>query len=267
MNDPRVIQQDLRDQGFVKIPNCYALADIECMRNRVVQIVQGSFPLVGRRFYPETHTGDYRDVSHADHSWQGPEVNYRKVADLEYDPVFLSALQCTELAEICTFLLGPQVSVMRVTMMDKAPFGGTFLPWHQDVASSWPTDIQPQLAIWFPLDVLTPDSGTLEVVSNSHKHGVIGNGHVLPPEKELFYAPAKKIKKLFCDLGDIFLFDAKILHRSGLNSTASHRRAINAVLMPGKAFHTKKLRNYPRLYGDESFNPSYVEELDCIPCD
>ena len=75
---------------------------------------------------------------------------YRKISDLEYDDVFLKMIQSQWIRLICKKLIGEVTSIMRITMMDK-PQEGTILPWHQDVSKSWPTLIQPKLAIWFAL--------------------------------------------------------------------------------------------------------------------
>jgi phytanoyl-CoA hydroxylase len=157
------------------------------------------------------------------------------------------------------------MSIMRVTMMDKPAQGGTPLPWHQDLSTDWPVTEQPALSIWFPLDQANAASGSLQVVRGSHKHGVIGNGHMLHPSMEPEYAPADKIVTVDMQPGDCLFFHPGLLHRSGINRTNAPRRAINAILMPGYSIHTGRLKPYPVLIGLAQLDPNEVATLTKIP--
>lgn len=221
------------------------------MKDRLDEIIAGKHPKAGRRFYVEAESGKYQDVSHKTSDYLGPSRNYRKIGDLELDEIFLSKVQNKNLARNCQALIGKTISLMRLTMMNKAQNGGTELPWHQDMGIDWPTDTMPKLAFWFPLDRLSKESGTLQIISGSHKHGVIGKGHMLESE-DLNYAPSNKIVDILINVGDVLLFDTCTLHRSGVNKTNSQRRAINGILMPGIAQHTAKNHPYPIIYGENA---------------
>lgn len=259
-----MVKDDLEKHGYVVLRSVFSNDEIVEMVSRLDQIVAGQHQVAGRRFYVEPDSGKYRDVSHQDSNYSGPSKRYRKIADLEYDSLLLSKVQNEYLCRTCQALIGRNISIMRLTMMNKSKEGGTELPWHQDMGVDWPTDIMPRLAFWFPLDHLSKESGTLQVVSGSHKHGVIGNGHMLEAEHTA-YAQSNNIVDILIDTGDVLLFDTCLLHRSGINTTGTQRRAINGILMPGNARHTARNTPYPVIYGDNALIPEEVAQLSFIP--
>jgi len=256
--------QDLAEVGYFIVHQGFSLNDILEMRARLDDIVKGKFAKNGRRFQVDTDSGSYEDVGKVAMGYRGSNVAYRKVADLEYDDLFLSKLQSQWIREICAQFLGPMTSVMRVTMMDKPAKGGTPLPWHQDVSLDWPTLVQPELGIWFSLDVASVASGSLQIIPGSHQHGVIGRGHLLPAELENQYAPDGKLVTVETKPGDVLFFHSALLHRSGVNVSDAPRRAINAILMPGHSMHTKRNKPYPVLFGSGELQPHSVAELSKI---
>lgn len=263
MNDQQLEQYS--HNGYFIVSKGFSSEEIKEMRLRLEAIVSGKFAKLGRRFQADTESGEYGDVNHADMRYGGPNVAYRKIADLEYDDVFLQKLQSSWIRTICSRLVGDVVSILRVTMMDKPAQGGTPLPWHQDVSLNWPVTSQPALAIWFPLDDATAESGSLQIIPKSHTNGVIGAGHLLPPSLEAQYAPAGAIVDVEMAAGDCLFFHPQLLHRSGLNRTDSPRRAINAILMPGHSIHTNRHAPYPVLIGVGALVPEQVVLLNEIP--
>lgn len=256
--------QDLAEVGYFIVHQGFSSSDIQDMRTRLEDIVKGKFAKDGRRFQADTDSGRYEDVEKAEMGYRGPNVAYRKIADLEYDNIFLSKLQSQWIREICAQFLGPVTSVMRVTMMDKPAKGGTPLPWHQDVSLDWPTLVQPELGIWFSLDEATMASGSLQIIPGSHRHGVIGRGHLLPAELETQYAPEGELVTVETKPGDVLFFHSALLHRSGFNVSDAPRRAINAILMPGHSMHTKRNKPYPVLFGSGELQPHSVARLSKI---
>ena len=253
------------ENGFFIVKNGFSLNQINCMRKRLDQIIEGSITCKGRRFQEETASGRYEDVSKTIVGYKGGNTKYRKISDLEYDEIFLKSLQSSWIRTICNYFIGETTSLMRVTMMNKPPFSGTELPWHQDVSKYWPTLIQPKMAIWFSLDPLSKISGSLQVIPSSHKHGVIKDGHMLDEEDTKKYAPSKKILTIKINVRDVLFFDSKLLHRSGTNKTQSNRRAINGIFLPGVVKHTISKLNYPIIFGENELNPSKVAKLKSIP--
>lgn len=258
-------KQQLDENGFFILKEAFSDSEIQEMRMRIESIAKGKYFKEGRRFQAEKGSGKYEDVSHDDMSYKGPDVEYRKIGDLEYDDVMLKCMQSAWIKELCNTFVGESVAIMRMTMMDKPPMSGTFLPWHQDLSVKWPVSNKPSLVLWFPLDETRKESGTLQVIPGSHKHGVIADGHVLPSELENTYAPAEKLLNVALQPRDCLVFNPGILHRSGINQTSIPRRAINLILLPEGTIHTVKNRAYPMLFGKDSLTPSSVSKLNSIP--
>lgn len=257
--------QDIAKVGYFIVRNGFSQKDILEMRTRLEDIVRGKFAKVGRRFQADTESGRYEDVQKSEMGYRGPDVAYRKIADLEYDDVFLEKLQSQWIKDICAMFLGDVSSVMRVTMMDKPAMGGTPLPWHSDVSLDWPTIVQPELGLWFSVDEATEASGSMQVIPGSHRHGMIGRGHLLAMELEAQYAPSNKVVTVEMKPGDCLFFHASLLHRSGVNTSNTPRRAVNAILMPGHVMHTARQRPYPVLHGEGQLSPVDVAAMTKVP--
>jgi len=257
--------EDFSEKGFFIIENAFSNADILQIRERIEDIVKGNHFKAGRRFQADTDTGTYGDVNMKEMNYLGPNISYRKIAELEYDDLILSKLQQDWVSEVCAQFVGNGVSIMRTTMMDKPAHAGTPLPWHQDLSIDWPVSSAPLLTMWFPLDEATQESGSLQVIPGSHKNGVIGRGHMLEVARENEFAPDDKILNVEMMPGDCLFFHPGVLHRSGINNTSFPRRAINIILMSGNTIHTIKKRPYPILFGSDQLKPDYVACLDKIP--
>lgn len=61
-------------------------------------------------------------------------LGYRKIQNLEFDPVFLRYVQHPVFCEVCVRIYGPDASIAvhRAMFMSKPARKGTVLPWHQD---------------------------------------------------------------------------------------------------------------------------------------
>jgi len=256
-------KQNLERDGYCVLEQVFTRGDLEAMREQLVRIVDGSVQIGGRRFQPESADDDYVPVpmTGLDTTWRGPDIPYRKISAMEYDPVFLAAMQSQRIKEFLTSVLGPDVSIMRATLFTKTPDIGAPLPWHQDVSLDWPVSRQPQLVLWYSVDPVGSDSGALEVVTASHKFGVIGRGHLLPKDLEFKYAAPDRVTKLLPEEGDVVVFDAALLHRSGVNRTMVPRRAMNVVLISGTVTHTTRGFTFPVLIGENAMMPDVVRTL------
>jgi phytanoyl-CoA hydroxylase len=259
------LTQDFLEKGYFVTQNSFSKKDIKNMQVRIEDIILGKFKKLGRRFQTHTDSLVYDGLPKTKMEYRGPNVVYSKISDLEYDDCFLKILQSKWMSKVLTRFLGDTISILRFGMIVKPPFGGTPIPWHQDTCLDWPTTLPPGLAIWFPLDKATSSSGTLQVIPESHKNGVIGRGHLLPKNMKKKYAPQNKILDVEINSGDCLFFHPALLHRSGINQTKTSRRALNIVLIAGNSIHTGKQLSYPMLKGSEQLEPNKVLELSSVP--
>ena len=85
--------QELAEHGYFMVRQGFTPTDMQDMKARLEDIVRGQFAKDGRRFQADTESGRYEDVEKSEMGYRGPNVAYRKIADLEYDEVFLAKLQ------------------------------------------------------------------------------------------------------------------------------------------------------------------------------
>ena len=234
------------------------------MIQRIEKIISGEIYMEGRRFQEETKSGLYEEVENIKIGFKGPNTFYRKISDLEYIHLFLKMIKSDWIRLIYKKFVREKTSIMRMTMTDKPPQKGTILPWHQDVSKSWPTLTQPKLALWFCLDKTSPKTGSLEIFTGSHLNGVIGDEYMISQENAKIFSNSQK-RIIDSEHGDVVFFNTKLLHRSGVNKTQNHTRAINLVLFPGEVMHLTSKNFYPVLFGNKELMPERVKNLKKIP--
>ena len=127
-------------------------------------------------------------------------LSYRKIQDLEFDPLFLRYMQRPLFKHICerAYGLGTPVSSYRAMFMNKPAHEGTDLAWHQDRWTS--LDRDPLITIWTALDPAREDNGCMWVTPGRHNKLINpsdGSGF-LPPNRR---KPCGGIRSRTLDLG------------------------------------------------------------------
>ena len=154
----------------------------------------------------------------------------RKISVINKDPFVNDALiQLLSPLKVGTHQHKPIIH--RATVFYKQPGCEHSLGWHQDVGLDWDsTKFLPKLQVaWFPLDSIASHNGCLEVLSGSHKLGVIGNGNHLLKTDLTSLLHTFEIDHLFGDIGDVVCFSPLLVHRSGTNPSSSCRAALNIL--------------------------------------
>lgn len=133
------------------------------------------------------------------------------------------------IVECVSSLLGPDLLVWHSRLFTKPP-GEPPVPWHQD-APFW--NLQPMecLSAWLAFDDTGPHNGCVEVIPGSHLRdrphedsagtGRFGIRTQVTAEEEARAVPVA------LRAGEFFLFDRWLLHRSGVNLSASSRYALS----------------------------------------
>ena len=79
---------------------------------------------------------------------QEATLNYRRIDDLEQDPLFLAYMQKPLIRQITRRYIGEDVAVFRSMFMNKPAERGTELVWHQDIGVGWKIDTNPIITVW-----------------------------------------------------------------------------------------------------------------------
>ncbi|HUC60490.1 MAG TPA: phytanoyl-CoA dioxygenase family protein [Alphaproteobacteria bacterium] len=257
-------RRQFEEDGFFFLRDLLTPAETAELSRRIDDLMDGRIARPGMFFQRDSGTGDYDGVQWDTTRFSGPSRDYRKIKGFEYDPLFLALFQCATIRSLSEALIGPAVSSMRAMLFNKPARIAGELPFHQDVSAKWPMSASPSLTLWIALDDATVESGCMEFAVGSHKHGRIGDGHLLKAEDEARYAPADRRRMIELEAGDAVVFHCALLHRSGPNKTDNSRRAMTLCLMDANIRHTKSGRTYPVIFGPGALDPAAVATLERI---
>jgi hypothetical protein len=223
--------------GYVNLGKLLSEAELDELRRRVDDIMLGTATGVDYDrmiMQLDTDTGAYADMRPQTRGHKGAILNYRKIQDLEFDPLFLAYMQRPIFREICRRVYGDMpIACFRAMFMNKPARRGTCLPWHQD---RWVMlDRDPVITLWTALDPATVANGCVQVIPRSHKKGLINPDHdsgFLTRAQMAEHAPDEKRFYLELKPGECALLHNWLLHASDVNRTDIPRRAFSVCYMP-----------------------------------
>jgi hypothetical protein len=231
------------EQGYLKLGRLLDESELAALQRRIDDIMLGRATIDYSRIMMQldSDTGRYEDQPPQTLGHKGATLAYRKIQDLELDPLFLAYMQRPIFREICTRVIGRGVPVAcyRAMFMNKPARKGTFLPWHQD---RWrDLDRDPLITLWTALDPGTVANGCVQIIPGSHQR-VINPDHpygFLTKEQAAKHCPPEKAVYLELAAGECVLLHNWLLHASDVNKTDIPRRAFSVCYMDAQ---TKDLR-------------------------
>ncbi len=190
---------------------------------------------------------------------KGATLRYRKIQDLEFDPLFLVYMQTSLFRHICARVYGPDATVacLRAMFMNKPAREGTTLVWHQD---RWTNlDRDPLITIWTALDPATVANGCVHVVPRMHQtliNPAHGSGFLTDEQAQALVREADPVP-LELEAGEAVLLHNYLPHTSGTNNTDIPRRAFSVCYMDAA---TKSTSNKPfsLIFGEGALTPESV---------
>jgi phytanoyl-CoA hydroxylase len=249
------------EQGFLRLGQVASDALLAAMQERIDQIMLGQVVYDGLFFQADSETGSYTDLT--GHGWVGPTLNYRKIQELEKDPLFLEYMQLPLFHELSRRLIGEEVSVFRAMFMNKPAKRGTVLPYHQDGGTQWSLDRERFFTVWTALDQATVENGCVEVVPGTHQLGLLSEvGHTITPEQEAAHARDGQGVFLEAKAGEAILLHNYLLHRSGVNTIERPRRAFSVVYMDGATRSTRTGEAFPKVFGEDALRPGWTQPVE-----
>jgi len=158
------------------------------------------------------------------------------------------------------------------------------IDYHTDTTLLLNQKIEPNYAIWIPLEDVNEHNGTLIVVPGSHKwyEGVVASNWPLFPYLDKIKRKAITLK---IDSGNIVIFDTRVVHSSSFNNSKSDRICIAgrivhqisqlysfskkddagtkiSVFAEDDDFYYQENKKY---FGAGSFNGRYVGDISELP--
>jgi len=225
--------------GYLRLGKVLSEAELAALQQRIDEIMLGQAGIDYDRVLMQldSDTGAYGDMPAQTKGFKGPTLNYRKIQDLEHDPLFLAYTQRPLFQEICARVYGAHASIacFRAMFMNKPAGKGTVLPWHQDGGAGWDVDRDPLVTVWTALDPATIANGCVKVIPGSHKLGLLSAyGHTITPEQEQEYYSEDKALYLELEPGEAVLLHNWLLHSSDVNKTARPRRAFSVCYVDAR---------------------------------
>jgi hypothetical protein len=231
------------EHGWARLGVLADPARLAAMRTRIDDIMMGRVVYDGMFFQLDTTTGRYEDLTYGQ-GFEGPSLNYRKVEKLELDPIFREWIAHSIFEELARRVYETDVSIYRALVFNKAAeTGGSALPWHQDGGNFWGLSEEPKLQVWTALDDAPMGGGCLEIVSGSHKDGLVTKlGGVVPDNHLQRARPDERATLLPAVAGEVILIHNHAWHRSGRSTTGEPRRALTVCYMSARTKCLRKKR-------------------------
>lgn len=237
------------ENGYVRLGSVASAAELSALCERIDAIMVGEVVYPGMFFQLDSPTGNYGDLGWG-RGYEGRSLDYRKIQDLEQDPLFLAYMRHSRFRDLTRELVAEEVSVYRAMLMNKPAHKGTVLPYHQDGGSQWDLDRERFVTVWTALDSATRANGCMQVIPGSHRLGLLSDrGHTLTPEQEAEHCRDERSAYLEAEAGEAILLHNYLLHRSGVNGTDLPRRAFSVVYMDAATRRRSDGIGYPLVFG------------------
>lgn len=250
--------RSFEQEGYLQLGRLLNDKELAALQQRIDDIMLGKADIDYDRVMMQldTTTGKYKDLGAQTKGHKGATLHYRKIQDLELDPLFLAYMRHPVVRELCTRTYGTDTPVasFRAMFMNKPAGSGTFLPWHQDRWSH--LDRDPLLTVWTALDAATIANGCVQVLPGSHRMGLINPEH---PSGFLTEKQAEEVVKqappvhLELEAGEAVLLHNWLLHSSDTNRTDSARRAFSVCYMDANTV-ARNGEKYPVIFGVNAFS-------------
>ncbi|MEX0744056.1 MAG: phytanoyl-CoA dioxygenase family protein [Phycisphaeraceae bacterium] len=244
--------------GYLELGKIVSDDELGALQQRIDDIMLGRADVDYDRMLMQldSESGAYDDAGKQSNGHKGATLNYRKIEQLEFDPVFLRYMQKPLFTDICrrTYAASP-VACFRAMFMNKPAGRGTTLPWHQD---RWRhLDRDPQITLWLALDPATVENGAVRIIPGSH-HALFnpsdGSGFLSAEQaKSIDEAKARHLR---LEPGECVLLHNWLLHASDVNRSDVSRRAFSVCYMDATTRTSKgEPTDFPVIFGDNALDP------------
>jgi ectoine hydroxylase-related dioxygenase (phytanoyl-CoA dioxygenase family) len=245
--------KEFENQGYVILGRVLSDEDLAALQTRIDDIMLGRADVdYGRLLMQlDSATGEYADAGAQSKGHKGSTLAYRKIQDLEIDPLFLEFIEEPIFRSVCARAYGDDAPIgcFRAMFMNKPSHQGTKLPWHQDAWTD--LDRQPMITLWTALDPATKANGCVEAIPGTHKLGLINKEHssgFMTPEQAAEYCTPDKVVYLELKPGECVLLHNWLMHSSDVNRTEVSRRGFSVCYMDGRTV-SKSGEKFTPLFG------------------
>lgn len=256
--------QQFAQDGYLHLGQVLAPEALEALRQRADALALGEVYNPGVQMQLDTG-GAYEELPGAVERFDEGTLRYRKIQGLEHDPLYAKLIEQPVFRTICAGMYGAHaaVSIFRAMVMNKPAGHGTLLPWHQDGGAVWQLDRDPLVTIWVALDDANTSNGCMDAVRGSHRLGLLSTqGSTLTEDAVRAHCPPELTVPLEVKAGHALLMHNWLIHRSGLNTSPTPRRAFTMCCMDARTRNLLTGTHFPVVYGSQVSAPdAYVQQL------
>ncbi len=252
LHGPMLTEDELEvfhEQGYVRLGK--VAEEVETLCQRIDDIMLGSIRY-DRMMMQLCPSAGKAELSKQTSVFKGSSLKYRKIQDLEQDPLFLAYIQHPLFRDITRKIIGEEVSVFRSMFFNKPANQGVLINWHQDGVGGWGLSIPPKVTIWTALDPTCVANACLQIIPGSHKKKIPRKGDQLSPEERAVHAPDEERLYLEMDRGEVVMLHNWTLHRSEVNTVDRPRRAFSVCYIDAATKQVSTGRTFPQVF------PEYV---------
>jgi phytanoyl-CoA hydroxylase len=245
--------KEYEELGYLKIGRIDN-AQLRKLQDRIDEIMLGKAALDYDKLLMQldSTTGAYEDAGAQTMGFKGATLDYRKIQELDHDPIFREYLLEPTFRDICSRTYGGEtpIALFRAMFMNKPANKGTFLPWHQD---RWThLDRDPQITLWTAIDPATKQNGCVQVIPRSHQHGLINPTHssgFLSKAQAAAICTPDRIVHVELEAGEVVLLHNYLLHASDVNRSSQSRRAFSVCYMEAATLSNGESGKFPAVFG------------------
>ena len=242
--------------GYLRLGRVLSDKDLRGLQERIDAIMLGTADMPYDRMLMQldSATGNYNDAGVQSKGFKGATLAYRKIQDLEFDPLFRAYTERPLFQAICRRVYGPDapIAAFRAMFMNKPAHQGTWLPWHQDRWSH--LDRDPLITVWTALDPATQENGCVQIIEGSHRLGLVNPDHpsgFVSEEQAAELLAEHPVVPLELEPGEAVLLHNWLLHASDVNRSPVSRRAFSVCYMDART-QAKNGARYTRLFEPEA---------------
>ena len=159
-------------EGYLRLGTVATPTMLASLQQRIDEIMLCTAPVDYKRMLMQLDSADgaYESAGVQNKGFKGETLNYRKIEQLEEDPIFLAYMQLPIFAEIARHMYGDvPIAAFRAMFMNKPAHRGTHLPLHQD---HWRAlDRNPLITIYTALDAADETNGCVELIPGTPWQG------------------------------------------------------------------------------------------------
>lgn len=234
-------------QGYVRLGHVAPRTEIDALCQRIDQIMLGQVRYDDMLMQLCPSVGN-PELARQTKEFKGSSLKYRKIQDLEQDPLFLGYLQKPLFRDLTAKIIGAEIAIFRAMFFNKPAEQGVTINWHQDGAGGWHLSIPPQVTVWTALDDTCVANGCLQIIPGSHHSMIPATGDLLSAGERALHAPDEQRLYLEMEKGEAVLLHNWTLHRSETNTTNRPRRAFSVCYIDAATRQTTTGRAFPHVF-------------------